>query len=259
MAGILLTAFGVTAPSGKAPLLAFERSVRLAFPAYRLRWAFTAKLAGKRPAIRGETGLCVGEALSRFAAENVSRITVQPLHVTDGYEQETLRRQIEAWQTDHPGVTVFLGKPLLSGEASLRTVLDTLSHTQSAVCEPGETALWVGHGSEPPHNEVCRRLAALGRAMRPPVRVAYLIDEKTAEEHFEELKKSGAATICLMPFFSLAGNHTAQDLDGDAATSWKSRCVAAAMPCRVHAHGMVEDAGFGALWLARLREAVTTF
>lgn len=255
MAGILLTAFGVTAPNGTAPLLAFERAVLRAFPAADLRWAFTSKRADTRPVIRDETGLSVGEALSRFAAENTVRVAVQPLHVTDGHEHETLRRQIRAWQKDHPGVAVFLGEPLLAGDGSFRPLLDAMRRAESTACAPGEAALWVGHGSEPPLDGVCKRLADLGNAMRPPVRVAYLIDGKTAEEHFGELARRGVTKVCLMPLFSLAGRHVAQDLDGEAAASWKSRCVQAGISCRVHARGMLEDDGFTALWLARLRDA----
>ncbi|SBW11134.1 putative Sirohydrochlorin cobaltochelatase CbiKC [uncultured delta proteobacterium] len=256
MAGILLTAFGATAPNGTAPLLAFERAVRRAFPAANVRWAFTSKRADTRPVIRDETGLSVGEALSRFAAENTARIAVQPLHVTDGHEHETLRQQIGTWQKDHPGATVFLGEPLLSGEASFRTLLEAMRRAEETACAPGEAALWVGHGSEPPLDGLCKRLADCGAAMRPPVRVAYLIDGKTAEEHFRELARQGAQKVCLMPLFSLAGRHVAQDLDGEAAASWKSRCVHAGMPCRVHPRGMLEDDGFTTLWLARLRDAV---
>lgn len=256
MTGIVLTAFGVTASSGVSPLLAFEESVRRAFPACRLRWAFTARHTGKRPVLRGETGLCVAEALSRFSAENVARVVVQPLHVTDGHEQEFLRQDIAAWQKNHPAVDVFLGEPLLSGEASFQALLGAMLQAEAAACDPDEAALWVGHGSEPPLDGVCSRLAELGAAMRSPVRIAYLREEKSAEAHCGELKQGGAAAVCVMPLFALVGRHVAQDLDGDTAASWKSRCVNAGMACRVHAHGMAENEGFRTLWLARLRDAL---
>ena len=255
--GILLAAFGTGTESGKAVLLGFTDRVREAYPGHTVRWAFTTGRTALRPALFGEPGLSVGEALSRFAGEKIPRVAVQPLHLTGGHEHESLRGRVAAWRESNPEAAVSVGPPLLTDTASMLAALDAMRRAGAARAALDETAVWVGHGNEPGQGQAYEELAALGKKKAPPVRVACLIHARAVEECIRELTEAGATKACLMPFFALAGNHTLRDLNGDAPSSWKSRLTAAGIACRVHLQGVAEHEAFAAIWLARLEDTLS--
>ena len=260
---LLVTVGAAAAPSastGAFVLHAFGETVGTAFPGHALAWAFTASHAGKQPLFHSERGLPVAEALTRLAGENHTRIAVQPLHLVDGIEHAALRRAIETWRQTNAGITVSVGAPLLTDEASMLAALDAMRLAgppfPGEVPDPEEAVIWVGHGSEPPHDAAYRQLAVLAAGQTPRQYVGCLTGCCRAGETIPALAAAGWKKACLMPLFTLAGRHAASDLGGDGPDSWKSRLSQAGIRSRVLMRGMLEHEAFAAMWTGRLREAL---
>lgn len=256
--GILLAAYGATVESSRRALLSFTDAVRSAHPGHAVRWAFTARNPLHRLSLNGEPGSTVEDSLSLLADEGHTRIAVQPLHLVGGYEHESLCRQVAAWQEDHPEVAASVGAPLLQDTEAIQRVLAVMKEAEEDLLEPGETGVWVAHGSEMPHYDAYRRLSEMGDATTPPLRIGFLSGGRTVEGCIPLLAGGGKTAVCLVPFFALAGNHAVQDLGGGSPDSWQSRLKEAGFTCRLHQSGMLENETFAAMWLDRLERVLQT-
>ncbi len=256
--GIILAAFGTTTESGKTALGAFTCRVRRACPDHAVRWAFTARHPGGYPDIDGGRGLSVRQALDFLGESGHAAIALQPLHVSAGHEHESLCREVAAWREKHSGIAVAVGQPLMTDEPSILAVLAAMREAADTLHRqrPGETPVWVGHGSEPPHDRTYQRLAALAGKEDPPVHVGCLIGGRDAATTSAALLREERAKVCLMPFFAVAGRHVRHDLGGNGPQSWKTVFEKAGIACRVFPQGLAEQAPFAALWLARLKTAL---
>ncbi len=258
---ILLVSIGAAAGRNTSVLLGFGKKVEAAFSACALAWVFTTPhTEKKRPLFRGEQGLSINNALARLVAENHLRIAVQPLNLVDGLEHAALCRELETWRLKHPQITISLGAPLLTDEVSMHTTLEVMRLAgppfPGEAHDPEEAVIWVGHGSDPPHDEAYRQLATLADAQTPRQYVGCGTGRPTFDDTLSILTADGWEKVCLMPLFTLAGYHAANDLGGNGPGSWKFRLDQAGIRNRVRLRGMLEHEAFAAMWLNRLRKAL---
>ena len=84
----------------------------------------------------------------------------------------------------------------------------------------------MAHGSPVPEGE--KAYLAFDRLLRSRYQNVFLgaVEHKpTKEEAFEAVKKANPATVVLMPFMFVAGEHVAKDMLGDDPESWKSELL----------------------------------
>lgn len=256
--GILLVAFGVTTRYGKPALAAFSDKVRAAFPGHAVRWAFTARHRAKRPTLSGEGGLDVAAALDLFAQDGATRVAVQPLHLVAGLEHAAFCRRVAAWRKGRSDMHIGIGDPLLADDAAMRAALDAMKKIGAQTSAPDEAAVWIGHGSKKAPSSGYLRLMELADAEKPPVYIGCLSGGPDPETVAAKLQANGKTKACLAPLFVLSGYHAARDMAGKGQNSWRSRLAAAGVACRSHLQGLVEHDLFADMWLARLREALTS-
>ena len=259
--GILLVSFGLTTRQSKRTLRFCEQDVRRNFPGYPLRWAFTSRrYAGKTPHFARKAQSIAG-ALSGFAAEGVTRIAVQPLHLVPGAEHTSLAAHLDTARKAYPAMTLVLGKPLVADEASLPDIVTAMREATPRMGMPGEAFLWVGHGSTGRHAWY-EALAAhvLDRNVPgiAPMFMGCLTGRPCVRETLGILRRAGIQRLCLSPFFAFAGNHAAADMGGKARHSWQTRLEAAGISCRVNQCSLAETEAFLAIWRSRLCEALAS-
>jgi sirohydrochlorin cobaltochelatase len=75
----------------------------------------------------------------------------------------------------------------------------------------------------------------------------------TLDEIKEMLLERGVKKAWLMPFMSVAGDHTVNDLAGDEDDSWKSVLTQAGIECVPVIKGLAEYDAFVGLWLDHLK------
>jgi len=220
---IVLAAFGTTTnafPTYKN----IEEQVKERFPGYEIRWAFTSKMV--RHKVREEQHKelkSLPEVLQDLKSAGFTRIVVQPLLLAPGKEWEEVERQ----SREVPGLTVALGKPLLSNDADMAETIKALSREFPADLKKNAVVL-VGHGSPDPKAQAANISFAQLLRGRYPENVFFGLVEfqkPGKEEVLQEVKKSGVTSVVFIPFLLVAGDHVQNDILGSGPESWKSELL----------------------------------
>src|SRR4030042_771467 len=126
-----------------------------------------------------------------------------------------------------PGLKVALGKPLLSSNQDQERVLKAVAQTFPKDLKNTAVVL-VAHGSPSPEGESAYLAFARLLRSRYPHQNVFLgtVEGKPSrQEALEAVKQSKAATVVLMPFLFVAGEHVVKDILGDDPESWKSELL----------------------------------
>ena len=219
---IVLAAFGTTTEAFDT-YKHFEEKVKARFPDYEIRWAFTShKVRHKVAQEKGQQLNDLGTTLRELKAAGFTRVVIQSLHIVPGEEWE---KKIVEVSREIPGLKVALGKPLLSSKQDQEQTLRTVAQTFPKDLKDTAVVL-MAHGSPAPKGE--KAYLAFERLLRARYQNVFLgtVEGKpTKEEAFEAVKKSNVATVVLMPFMFVAGEHVAKDMLGDDPESWKSELL----------------------------------
>ena len=219
---IVLAAFGTTTEAFDT-YKHFEEKVKARFPDYEIRWAFTShKVRHKVAQEKGQKLNDLGTTLRELKAAGFTRVVIQSLHIVPGEEWE---KKIVEVSREIPGLKVALGKPLLSSKQDQEQTLRTVAQTFPKDLKDTAVVL-MAHGSPAPKGE--KAYLAFERLLRARYQNVFLgtVEGKpTKEEAFEAVKKSNVATVVLMPFMFVAGEHVAKDMLGDDPASWKSELL----------------------------------
>jgi len=220
---IVLAAFGTTTnafPTYKN----IEDQVKERFPGYEIRWAFTSKMVRHKVQEEQHKELkSLPEVLQDLKTAGFTRIAVQPLLLAPGKEWEEVERQ----SREVPGLTVALGKPLLSNDADMAETIKALSREFPADLKKNAVVL-VGHGSPDPKAQAANTSFAQLLRRRYPENVFFGLVEfqkPGKEEVLQEVKKSGVTSVVFIPFLLVAGDHVQNDILGSGPDSWKSELL----------------------------------
>ena len=219
---IVLAAFGTTTAAFDT-YQHFEAQVKKRFPDHEIRWAFTShKVRHKVAQEKGQKLQDLGTTLRELKAAGYNRVAIQSLHIVPGEEWD---KKIVQVSREIPGLKVALGKPLLSSKEDQERTFQAV--VQTFPKDVKDTAvLLMAHGSPLPEGE--KAYLAFDRLLRSHYRNVFLgtVEGKpTRKEAMEAVKKSNPATVILMPFMFVAGEHVAKDMLGDDPGSWKSELL----------------------------------
>ncbi|MCX5892224.1 MAG: sirohydrochlorin cobaltochelatase [Deltaproteobacteria bacterium] len=216
---IVLAAFGTTTEAFDT-YKHFEEKVTARFPGYEIRWAFTShKVRHKVAKEKGQKLNDLGTTLRDLKAAGYTRVVIQSLHIVPGEEWE---KKIVEESRKVPGLKVALGKPLLSSKEDQERVLQAVAQTFPKDSKDTVVVL-MAHGSPSP--EATKVYIAFDRLLRSRYQKVFLgavEHTPSKEEAFAAVKKANPATVVLMPFMFVAGEHVAKDMLGDDPESWKS-------------------------------------
>jgi sirohydrochlorin cobaltochelatase len=219
---IVLAAFGTTTEAFDT-YHHFEKKVKERFPGYEVCWAFTShKVRHKVATEKGQKLNDLGTTLRELKAAGYSRVVIQSLHIVPGEEWD--KKVVQATR-DIPGLKVALGKPLLSSNEDQERTLKTVAHSFPKDLKNTAVVL-MAHGSPAPEGE--KTYVAFDRLLRSHYQNVFLgtVEGKPSkEEAFDAVKQANPATVVLMPFMFVAGEHVAKDMLGDDPESWKSELL----------------------------------
>jgi sirohydrochlorin cobaltochelatase len=221
---IILVAFGTTTEAFDT-YKHFAEKVNARFPDYEIRWAFTShKVRHKVAQEQGRKLNDLGTTLRELKAAGYTRVVIQSLHIVPGEEWE---KKVVEESRKIPGLKVALGKPLLSSKKDQEQVLQALAQTFPKDLKDTGVVL-VAHGS--PSAEGTATYLAFNRLLRSHypdqnVFLGTVAGKPARQEVMEAVKKSNAASVVLLPFLFVAGEHVAKDILGDAPESWKSELL----------------------------------
>ena len=112
---ILVVSFGTTYRDGmESSIESIENKIRVTFPDYEVRRAFTSRIIIRRLAVRD--GLQIDnerEALQRLQDEGYQEVYIQPLHVVVGEEYDKVKKIVVHAAYNKSFQKISIGRPLL--------------------------------------------------------------------------------------------------------------------------------------------------
>ena len=219
--GILLVSFGTSYKETREKTLnAIEKDFKEEFGENNVFTAYTSQMIINR--IKERDGIHVNdvnEALLKMQNENFTKICVQPTHILNGQEYEKMLRKIEPFKGDFEEIVV--GKPLLTSSNDYEQVVDIMMEEIGHI-EDKEVVVLMGHGTghfiDAAYAALDYRFKAKGSNK---IFVATVEGYPELLDIEENLAKSGAKKIKMIPFMVVAGDHATNDMAGDE-DSWKT-------------------------------------
>ncbi len=286
--GILLAAFGSSKPQALPALENIERMTREAFPDIPVRWAYTSRMVRHSLAGKGQHYDSPAMALAGMEDEGFTHVAVQSLHTIPGREFHELRSVVGGFQNMQSGLKrVTLGMPLLGTPEEMIRVRDVMLDNLPQDRTPEEAVIWAGHGSYHPANAFYQALAYMLQQKDENVFLATLghLGEQcpSLEDIMKTLKTRGVKKAWLLPFMSVVGAHTIEDVAGKNSSGhdhshdhghshshdhghahnhhhhgdpWRERLKNAGIETEVVLKGTGEYDDFVNIWLGQLKKAV---
>ena len=252
--GILLVTFGTSIPEAQAAFTHMEEEVKAAFPDVPLRWAYTSSIIRQKLGKEGQDLDSPEVALARMMAEGFSRVAVQSLHMIPGQEFHDVQVNVNAFKEMTDGFKkLMVGYPALSTSEDLTKAVDALMAILPKDRKKDEAVVLMGHGTHHPSNTVYEAMMYRLQRKDPNIYMGTVEGTPTLEDIQAMLLERGVKKAYLMPFMSVAGDHTVNDLVGDEPDSWKSVLTAAGIECVPVVKGLAEYDAFADIWVDHLK------
>ena len=254
---IVLAAFGTT--TNAFPTYdKIDKQAKERFPGYEIRWAFTSnKVRHKVKEEQHKELKSLSEVLQDLKNAGYTKIAVQPFLLAPGKEWE---EKVVKQSAEVSGLTVAVGKPLLNDKADMMKVINLLSKQFPSDLKKNAVVL-VGHGSPDPKAQATNDSFAQLLHSRYPAGNVFIgsveFEKPGKEEVLQEVKRSGATSVKIIPFLLVAGDHVQNDILGNGPESWKSELLKMGnYQIDGVRHGLGEQPGIVNIFLEHLAQAL---
>lgn len=256
--GTLLVAFGTSLESARPAIDDIEN-------AYKQRnngpvlLAFTSDIIRAKLDKQGKPVLSVNAAMNEMAAQGVTDLRIQSLHVAPAEEYSQLERMVVKHIATNPGTfaSVKVGYPLLVSKKDLDEVVKVVLAALPPGRKRGDAVVLMGHGNNRGPGDLTLLAAAEAfHKADPCVWLATVEGALSFDEVLPKLKASGAKRVWLQPFMIVAGDHANNDLAGPEEDSWASRIKARGMRPMPNLTGLGRLKGIQAIFLNHTDAAV---
>ncbi|MFZ2633147.1 MAG: sirohydrochlorin cobaltochelatase [Desulfosalsimonadaceae bacterium] len=234
---VLLVAFGVSDQGQMKPYRNLERLVKERLPDALIRWAYTSDMIRQKLAGQGVMVPSPEQAIEGLAAQGVTRLTVQSLHVIPGHEYEDVIEAVNRHRSDFKRLVV--GKPLLSSVPDAEQVIDILLKNIPER-KPGEALILMGHGTSHAADFTYVAMDAMLRQNDSRAFFGTVEGHPTFDDVLARCREAGVKNAVLVPFMVVAGDHAHNDMGGNDPDSWKSRLGAEGVTARPVYRGLAE-------------------
>lgn len=262
---ILVVSFGTSFNESRAEDIGgIESAVQEAYPDYSVRRAFTSQIIINHVFARdGEQIDNVEQALDRAVDNGVKNLVVQPTHLMQGAEYDSMVASVDEYADKFESVEI--AEPLL-GEVGA-TVTDTnadketvaKSITSEAVStsgyesleaakEDGVAYVFMGHGTshtaKVTYLQMQTQMQELGYDNVWIGTVEGEPEETACENIIQKVKDAGYKKVVLRPLMVVAGDHANNDMAGSDEDSWASQFNAAdsfdSVDCQIQGLGRID-------------------
>lgn len=252
---VLAVSFGTSyEASRKAAIESIEAALAEAFPDAKLYRAWTSKMIIRK--LKDRDGLSidtVSEAMERMISDGITDVIVQPTHVMNGIENDTMIAEVQKYADSFASVRI--GTPLLTSEADCKEAAEIIRQEFSELGERDALVL-MGHGSDHYANTVYAALNYRFRDMGcPHIFLGTVEAYPDLDSILRGVRASGAERVVLAPFMIVAGDHATNDLAGDDADSWLSRFKAEGFQTEVRLKGLGEYPAIREMIVRHAKEA----
>lgn len=253
--GILLVAFGTSMESGAPAYEGIEGAFRQT--GQPVVWAFTSNIIRAKMAKQGTKLLTVPEGLAKLAADGVTDVTVQSLHIMGGEEYAKMERLVLTEVLAHPDrfASVKVGRPLLESMKDAREVAQAVLHSLPAARTSDDAVLLMAHGqSEGRCDLVFAGMTDVVNDTDPLAYMASVEGYQGLGQVLPMLQAKGVKRVWLLPFMVVAGDHAHNDLAGDEPDSWASQLKAQGFEVFPVLKGLGENPGVQSVFVRHAME-----
>lgn len=253
--GILLVAFGTSMESGAPAYEGIEGAFRQT--GQPVVWAFTSNIIRAKMAKQGTKLLTVPEGLAKLAADGVTDVTVQSLHIMGGEEYAKMERLVLTEVLAHPDrfASVKVGRPLLESMKDAREVAQAALRSLPAARTSDDAVLLMAHGqSEGRCDLVFAGMTDVVNDTDPLAYMASVEGYQGIGQVLPMLQAKGVKRVWLLPFMVVAGDHAHNDLAGDEPDSWASQLKAQGFEVFPVLKGLGENPGVQSVFVRHAME-----
>ena len=253
---LLVVSFGTSyADTREKTIDATENAIAKAYPEYAVKRAFTSQTIIDILAERDEIEISnVTQAMENLVAEGYGDVVVQPLHVMNGEEYDSMIEEIQPYEESFASLQI--GKPLLSSYEDYVAVAEVLAGEMPALTEK-DALVFMGHGTAHFANSA---YACMDYVFKDEgylnVYVGTVEGFPTFDTIVKNLSETDAEKVYLMPLMVVAGDHAQNDMAGDDADSWKSMLKAKGYEVEPVLKGLGEMKGIQEIYIAHIADAM---
>lgn len=253
--GILVVSFGTSYRKAfEKNIVSVEQEIQNAYPSACVRRAFTSRMIIKKLADRNQFHVdTVSEALEGFLNDGYMDLLVQPTHIINGNENDSMLETLRAYRDRFARIRV--GAPLFSGEKDCRQVINALTG-HYADLDTQEALVFMGHGTEHHADFVYPALDYMCKASgHSNIHIATVEGYPTLEEVKSALRIQKPKQVILAPLMLVAGDHAANDMAGNDDDSWKNQLEQEGFSVSCCLKGLGEYPEIQTLFLEHLKNA----
>lgn len=222
---LLAVSFGTSfAGTREKTIGAIERRLAQRFPESVVRRCFTSRMIRRK--LLERDGLRIDspeEALREALESGITELTVQPLYLMHGQEDQKVRETVEQYIGSFD--KLYFGNPLLTEEEDFRIIAEAVSrHLPVSGTEKETAAVLMGHGS--PSGRGNEAYAVLQEALKKAGAAHHYVATVEGEPQIGDIlpviRAGGYKKVILAPLMIVAGDHALHDLAGEDDDSWKN-------------------------------------
>ena len=259
---ILVVSFGTSYPDNREKTIgALECDIASEFPDWEVRRAFTSgMIISKIAETEGIRIDSVSDAIEKLSDEGFERVVIQPTHVMNGIEYDTV---IDAVMNCAAGFkSVAVGAPLLTSPADYINAVneirgELLPFARECVGDDC-TLVLMGHGTEHFANSAYSQLQ-LQLSVSEGTENVFVSTVEGFPGFADTLKimeGRGIRRVALIPFMLVAGDHANNDMAGNDDDSMKNVFASAGYDVVPIVKGLGEFPGFRRLFVNHVRSAM---
>lgn len=188
-------------------------------------WAYSSNIIRKKLNKEKQVVYSVTEALDYARNNGYKDVKIQSLHVVPAEEYMKICRLISRYMERNAQNfnSVIMGHPLLSSYEDLKLTVQTVLNAVPKERTTQDAVILMGHGNDRGTGDLS--LLAAADAFHKADSMVWLATVEGAlafENVLEEVKKTKAKRVWLMPFMIVAGDHAKNDMAGPEDDAWKS-------------------------------------
>ncbi len=245
---IVLAAFGTTSRALDTYSY-MDGIVKKSFPDHPVRWAYTSRMVRsdmlKKHGANMKTPL---QVLDQLGGEGRRWAVVQSVHMIWGHEFYRLQDEIRAG-----AVRTSMGLPLLTAPEDFRQLGDAILDRHDA--QSDTATVLVGHGTDHPAWTAYPALHQFLQASGVNVHVATVEGETDMQQTVEDVVRTGARKVHLVPLMLVAGVHLQEDIAGEE-DSWKQAFLEAGIEVSVEKSGLGKLPAVVDIFVKHIRDAL---
>ncbi|MFZ7120692.1 MAG: sirohydrochlorin cobaltochelatase [Eubacteriaceae bacterium] len=252
---ILVISFGTSyEETRKKTIGKIEEKIKQKFTDYHVVRAFTSKMIINK--LKKRDGLSIDnprEALNKLLEQGYEEIIIQPTHIINGLEFESLF--MDALYFKNKFKSLKLGRPLLNIYDDYLKVVRSMVHVFPKDIDE-RIIILMGHGTEHSANAAypCLDYVFKNEGYEN-VHIATVEGFPSLETVLTKINKIQIKNVTLIPLMIVAGDHVQEDMVGDDEDSWKNILIEKGYNVDSILIGMGEIQGIQKVFIEHLEKA----